>query len=248
MNTYEQQDFYNLLYFWIVPVGCDTVFKTASMALGHMMMASSKFCRENLGLFLEMSVNSPIEIVRSNMAIILSDLALVQASLMDQNVHHLYSLLSDKSFAVRRNALMVLTHLILNGMIKAKGHLSLLACCIDDDDQGRISGLARLFFEELSKKDPSSIYNNLPDIISNLSADDALSEASYQKIMCYLMAFLKKVATTPCHNTNNILANISTRLHVSGAYGQYNCKCIWGRYDVMYMVYICFRKNTLKMW
>ena len=52
---------------------------------------------------------------------------------------------------VRKNALMVLTHLILNDMIKVKSHISELAICIVDTDE-RIAGLAKLFFFELARK------------------------------------------------------------------------------------------------
>jgi condensin complex subunit 1 len=56
---------------------------------------------------------------------------------------------------------MVLTHLILNGMIKVKGQLGEMAKCIEDSET-RISDLAKMFFKELSTKD-NAIYNNLPD-------------------------------------------------------------------------------------
>ena len=52
---------------------------------------------------------------------------------------------------MRKNTLMVLTHLILNDMVKVKGQISELATCIIDDDV-RIASLAKLFFNELSKK------------------------------------------------------------------------------------------------
>lgn len=52
---------------------------------------------------------------------------------------------------VRKNALMVLTHLILNDMMKVKGHIARLATCLQDP-QPRIASLAHLFFEELSHK------------------------------------------------------------------------------------------------
>ena len=56
---------------------------------------------------------------------------------------------------------MVLTHLILNGMIKVKGQLGEMAKCLEDPEP-RISDLAKLFFTELSTKE-NAIYNNLPD-------------------------------------------------------------------------------------
>ena len=52
---------------------------------------------------------------------------------------------------MRKNTLMVLTHLILNDMVKVKGQISELATCIIDYDV-RIASLAKLFFNELSKK------------------------------------------------------------------------------------------------
>ena len=46
---------------------------------------------------------------------------------------------------------MVLTHLILNDMVKVKGQISELATCIVDGEE-RIAGLSKLFFHELAKK------------------------------------------------------------------------------------------------
>ena len=54
---------------------------------------------------------------------------------------------------MRKNTLQVLTHLILNDMVKVKGQISEMATCIMDDDE-RISALSKLFFHELSKKVP----------------------------------------------------------------------------------------------
>lgn len=47
--------------------------------------------------------------------------------------------------------MQILTHLILNDMVKVKGQISEMAMCIVDNDE-RILGLAKLFFSELSKK------------------------------------------------------------------------------------------------
>ena len=52
---------------------------------------------------------------------------------------------------VRKNCLMVLSHLILNDMMKVKGHIARLALCLQDDEP-RIAGLAQVFFHELSAK------------------------------------------------------------------------------------------------
>jgi len=39
-------------------------------------------------------------------------------SLIDENIGYLYKRLSDSALSVRKNTLMVLTHLTLNGMVR----------------------------------------------------------------------------------------------------------------------------------
>ena len=67
---------------------------------------------------------------------------------------HFYNCLDrlrDESPKVKKNTLQVLTHLILNDMVKVKGQISEMATCIVDCDE-RISNLAKVFFLELSRK------------------------------------------------------------------------------------------------
>ena len=100
-------------------------------------------------------------VVRSNVVIALGDVAVSFNNIIDENSFVLYKGLSDTSMIVKKNTLMVLTHLILNGMIKVKGQLGEMAKCLEDEDE-RIADLAKLFFSELATKD-NAIYNNLPD-------------------------------------------------------------------------------------
>lgn len=99
--------------------------------------------------------------IRGNIVIALGDVAVCFNNMIDENSNNLYEGLSDKDLNVKKNTLMVLTHLILNGMIKVKGQLGEIAKCLEDVDT-RIADLAKLFFTELSTKD-NAIYNNLPD-------------------------------------------------------------------------------------
>jgi len=87
---------------------------------------------------------------------------------------------------------MVLTHLILNGMIKVKGQLGEMAKCLEDPDK-RISDLAKLFFTELSTKD-NALYNNLQDVISHLSiGKHAVDEETFERTMRFIFTFIEKV-------------------------------------------------------
>eukprot|EP00939_MAST-03C_sp_MAST-3C-sp1_P000112 g112.t1 len=116
----------------------------------------------------------------------------------------LYTLLSDENVSVRKNVLMVLTHLVLNDMIKVKGCTHELAKCIEDSDAS-VRGLARLFFAEFSAKACNNIYNILPDTAGQLSADPDVDAATFRRIAKFLVQYVDKewhfesLITKMCH-------------------------------------------------
>lgn len=59
--------------------------------------------------------------------------------------------LKDDCGLVRKNTIMVLTHLILNDMIKIRGQISAMALSLEDADSS-IKELSQVFFYELSLK------------------------------------------------------------------------------------------------
>lgn len=167
----------------------------AVIALCKLMCISSDFCDAHLQLLLTILEKTADPIIKSNIIIGLGDMAICFNSLIDQNVSYLYNRLTDSDMHVKKNALMVLTFLILNGMIKVKGQISEMAKCLEDTDK-RISDLAKLFFTELATKD-NAVYNNLPDVISNLShPDTGVTEDVFKSIMKFLLDFIKKVRVT----------------------------------------------------
>ncbi|KAL1919463.1 uncharacterized protein VTP21DRAFT_2156 [Calcarisporiella thermophila] len=164
---------------------------TATLALSKFMCVSEEFCETHLPLLLTILDRSQDATIRSDIVIALGDMAVCFNNLIDENISHLYRRLSDPDGVVKKNALMVLTHLILNGMVKVKGQIGEMARCLEDEDT-RISDLAKLFFTELATKD-NAIYNNLPDIISNLSAAKAeVEEETFRRIMRFLFGFIDK--------------------------------------------------------
>ncbi|KAJ3196388.1 Condensin complex subunit [Irineochytrium annulatum] len=150
-------------------------------------------CRFNLEFNLLFTIleKSSDPLIRSNTIIGLGDMTTSFNSLIDQNISYLYNRLRDSDLIVKKNTLMVLTHLVLNGMVKVKGQISEMAKCLLDEDK-RISDLAKLFFTDLATKD-NAVYNNLPDIISNLSHHDTgVDETAFAAIMKFLFDFIKK--------------------------------------------------------
>lgn len=163
----------------------------AVLALSKFMCVSSDFCDTHLPLLLLILEKSEDAVIRSNTIIGLGDIAVCFNSLIDQNITYLYNRLSDTDIQVKKNTLMVLTFLILNGMVKVKGQISEMAKCLECEDK-RIADLAKLFFTELSTKD-NAVYNNLSDIISNLShPETGVDEDSFKNIMKFLLDFIKK--------------------------------------------------------
>jgi len=86
--------------------------------------------------------------------------------------------------------LMVLTHLILNDMVKVKGQVCEIVLCLRDPDQ-RIRDTSRLLFHELSKRSNNPVYNLLPDIISQLSQIE-LAKDDFRSILAFLLGYIKK--------------------------------------------------------
>ena len=119
--------------------------------------------------------------IRSNTVIALGDVAVSFSSIIDENSNELYRGLSDQDLVVKKNTLMVLTHLILNGMIKVKGQLGEMAKSLEDPDE-RIADLAKLFFSELATKE-NAIYNNLPDGTFHLQIS-SLFLVSFNYLFC----------------------------------------------------------------
>ena len=172
-----------------------TLKASALLALTKLMVVDATICENNLQLlftFLQNRVVDPS--IRSNLVVALGDLALRFPNLIEPWTEHVYRPLGDPDVGVRKTAMMVLTHLILNDMMKVKGHIAKMAVCLEDSDE-RVAALASLFFHELAKKEykgTSPIYNLLPDMLSMLSKDSTLNRSQFQSVMQQLLAHIKK--------------------------------------------------------
>ncbi|OJA20254.1 hypothetical protein AZE42_02694 [Rhizopogon vesiculosus] len=186
-----------------------TLRAAATLSFSKFLCVSSQFCDQHHHLLFKILETSKDPNIRSNIVIALGDVAVSFSNIVDENSNELYKGLSDGDLVVKKNTLMVLTHLILNGMIKVKGQLGEMAKCLEDEEP-RISDLAKLFFTELSTKD-NAIYNNLPDVISHLSTGDhAVEEEIFKSTMRYIFSFIEK-ASPP----ENIVEKLCQRFRLS---------------------------------
>ncbi|KAJ4756213.1 Condensin complex subunit 1 [Rhynchospora pubera] len=163
---------------------------SAMLALCRLMIIDPDFCEANLQLLFTVAESAPSDVVRSNCTIAIGDLAVRFPNLLEPWTEFIYARLRDHSVTVRKNAILVISHLILNDMMKVKGYINEMATKIEDEDE-RISSLAKLFFHELSKKGSNPIYNLLPDILGRLCNQD-LPVDSFYNIMQFLIGSIKK--------------------------------------------------------
>lgn len=180
----------------------------AALCLAKLMCVSSEYCEKNLGLLLTILERSKDPVVRSNLVVALGDMAVCFNHLLDEQTDFLYRRLNDREASVKRTCLMTLTFLILAGQVKVKGQLSEMAKCLEDNDKN-IADMSRMFFSELATKD-NAVYNQFVDMFSVLSADRALDEESFRRIIKFLAGFIEKVWP---HSTDSCLVkSLTTKL------------------------------------
>ena len=132
-----------------------------------LQLCSTTLCEKYLQLFFTVLEKSSYPSLRANLIIAASDLVCRFPNVIEPWTPFLYSRfvshhsskvsnlvqcrLKDECSLVRKNTIMVLTHLILNDMIKIRGQISIMAVCLEDVN-ANIVELAKVFFYELSKK------------------------------------------------------------------------------------------------
>ena len=88
----------------------------------------------------------------------------------------------------------MLSHLILNDMIRVKGQISLLVLLLEDPSE-HIQTLAKVFFNEWGKRGNNPVYNVLPECISSLLEMPEMTYEKFGRLIKYLMHFVDKVRT-----------------------------------------------------
>ncbi|KAG8236848.1 hypothetical protein J437_LFUL017213, partial [Ladona fulva] len=161
------------------------------LALAKYMCVSSMVCQKYIQLLVTVMEQSPEPVIRGNCVIALGDLCYRFPNITEPWSPNIYGRLRDEADSVRHNTLMVLTHLIMNDMVKVKGQISDMALCILDPNR-KLSEIAKLFFKELAQKG-NALYNVMTDIISRLS-NPALGvpESSFQTILSFLIQLIQK--------------------------------------------------------
>lgn len=87
---------------------------------------------------------------------------------------------------------MVITHLVLNDMLKLKGQIVDICMLLEDPDE-KIKDQVKLFLHELHSKGNHIIYNLFPNAISRLSQEfPNLSKEEFENISKNLLTYINK--------------------------------------------------------
>jgi hypothetical protein len=175
--------------------GINLLALSALDSLCKYMMVSSVLCTEHLSLIFEVIDNPHIHSgFASNAIIYLGDLFHKHPNILSPYMNRIFNCLKSKSSAIRRTAVTVLSHLILNDFVKLKAEVADFVFLLDDEDP-QIIEIANLFFHQLSEKDNKFIYNILPDAISRLSLPEeqhGVSEIHFEKFAKFFLKFIQK--------------------------------------------------------
>ena len=169
----------------------------ALAALSRLMAIDGGFCEAHLALIFTRLRDESDKGTRAALMVALGDLAFRFPNAVEPWTEHLYGVrewgnsLHDPDSGVRQHAITVLAHLVLNDMMKVKGHIAEMARCLEDPDP-RVAAVAKLLFAELSRKHGNPIYNLLPDLLSRLSGDASTSPEAFRAIMTRLLGFIDK--------------------------------------------------------
>ncbi|CAI4225445.1 unnamed protein product [Auanema sp. JU1783] len=173
-----------------------SVRNAAALAFTKFMLVSRELSEKGAEVFFSLLTNSEWASLRNNLMIALGDLCFRAPNMVEKYATDVYSMTSDKCPAVRETALLVLSHLTNNQMLKLRGTVADVAKCYLDDSP-TIRCLAREFFSSLNEKG-SFVYNLMPDFISKLSrCNREVNLNEFKEIMGELLDLVKDKHADP---------------------------------------------------
>ena len=116
--------------------GASVVRGAAVAALSRLMALDMDFCETHLPLLFTRAKDERDVHARAAITVALGDLAFRFPNALEPWTEHLYgtkewgNALRDPSSKVRQHSVTVLAHLVLNDMMKVKGHISAMARCL----------------------------------------------------------------------------------------------------------------------
>ncbi|CAG9329928.1 unnamed protein product [Blepharisma stoltei] len=162
--------------------------KSVVLSLSKIMCINPAICEKYLPTLINIAQNGDCASMRSSALISLGDLVMRYPNLLEQYSEHLFARLKDPDTKVGKKALLVISHLVLNDMLKMKGLMGeVLQCYLEKD----LKKVVCIFLQELHQKDANTIYNMIPDTISKL-LQSSIPHPQFKRIADLLFSYIEK--------------------------------------------------------
>jgi condensin complex subunit 1 len=169
------------------------LYKTSIISLCKFMCVSKKFCEENLQILFDILENEKIEAnLKLNICVSIGDLVNRFPNLLQKKIGDFFNCLKSSDIYVVRNSMIVISHLVLNDMIKLKGEIVEI-CLLLELNNEKLNDLVNLFISEYNKKGQNVIYNVIPKALARLNNEyKHLDYSKFQNVVKNLLKFVEK--------------------------------------------------------
>ncbi|CAI5463261.1 unnamed protein product [Closterium sp. Yama58-4] len=202
------------------------VYVCAVLSLSKLMAIDSHFCESHLQLLFTLLRTHPHPSVRANAMVALGDLALRCPNLLQPWTPHAYTALSDGDAFVRRQALLVLSHLILNDMMKGPGRSGLAlpqpaaamdaprvhrsqrwgCLCEAAGAPGPLAPHPQRYDEDLALRCPNLLQPWTPHAYTALSDGDAFVRRQALLVLSHLILY--DMMKVNCHRSCGLICSV----------------------------------------
>ena len=184
--------------------------KSVVVSFGKMLCLNKELCEKHIADLLKIAQEAPLEELRCSSVVILGDIFVRQPIVIDQHKGRFFEMLKDPSLKVCKKALIVISHLVLNDMIKLRGFLGhVLRCYLHEE----LKGIVRAFLKAQFRKERQDLANMIPEALENLSR---LQHSSFKIVVEELMQFFSTE-----RSKQNILTMLASKLGSSSEVTNY---------------------------
>ena len=169
------------------------LYKSAIMSYCKLMLTNQDFCKNNISFIFDLLNNDTIPSdLKLNVCLSFGDLVNRFPNIMITEVNKFFDGLHSPHKEVVKYTLTVISHLVLNDMLKMKGEVVDICMLLDHKDPS-IRSHVQTFFNEINNKGNNVIYNIIPKALARLSNEfKSLEYSKFKTIAITLLKYVDK--------------------------------------------------------
>ena len=152
------------------------------LTLGKFMCISQPLCESFLPKFIESIKNKSLPTpLQCNLIVIFGDLVQRFPNVFEDYIDLLFDYLRDTAAEIRIKAMLIITHLVVNEMIKLREQAADILLLLVDENP-TICNLVKLFLVKMKERHPQALQNAIPEALSKLSDSGRLRNEDFERI------------------------------------------------------------------